>query len=344
MIGIEKSSLDESAGMCAKERWDSIAKPLGSLGLLEDAIVKLAKIQHTENVRIDKRRVIVMCSDNGVVSEGVTQSESSVTALCADEIADGRSNVNAIADTVCADVLAVDIGVAANTKALDKKIAEGTKNIAEVAAMTREEATRAIMTGIELVRDSEIDGVNIIVTGEMGIGNTTTSAAIASVLLGLSPCDVTGRGAGLDDERLAHKIEVIGRAIEVNAPEPDDALDVLSKLGGLDIAGMAGLFIGGAEYGIPVIIDGAISAVAALIAERLVPGCSEYMLASHVSAEPVGKLLLEALGLKPVITAEMRLGEGTGGLMLLPLLDCALSVYNSAHRFEEIDLERYRPL
>ena len=344
MIKIEISPLDEDAGIRAKECWDSIAKPLGSLGLLEDAIIKIAKIQHTENVHIENRRVIVMCADNGVVCEDVSQSDSSVTALCADEIAAGRSNVNVIADTVNADVLAVDIGVAATTKALDRKIARGTYNIAEGAAMTREEAERAITTGISLVRDAGSEGVDIIVTGEMGIGNTTTSAACASVLLGLSPRDAAGRGAGLDDDRLAKKIKVIERAIAVNRPDPDDALDVLAKLGGFDIAGMTGLFIGAAERGIPAVIDGAISAVAALIAERLVPGCKNYMLASHVSAEPVGKMLLGALGLRQVITAGMRLGEGTGGLMLLPLLDCALNVYNNAHRFDEINLERYRPL
>ena len=344
MIKIDISPLDEDAGIRAKERWDSIAKPLGSLGIFEEAVIKIAKIQHSENVKLDKRRVIVMCADNGVVCEGVSQSDSSVTALCANEIAAGRSNVNVIADTVNAEVLAVDIGVAVPTKALDKKIARGTYNIAEGAAMTREDAERAIMTGISLVRDAKSEGVNIMITGEMGIGNTTTSAAVASVLLGTAPREVTGRGAGLDDARLAHKIEVTERATAVNKPDPNDALDVLAKLGGFDIAGMVGLFMGGAECGIPVVIDGAISAVAALVAERLLPGCRDYMLASHVSAEPVGKLLLDKLGLKPPITAEMRLGEGTGGLMLLPLLDCALSVYNNAHRFDEINLERYRPL
>ncbi len=344
MIKVETLPLDEAAGKRAKERWDSIAKPLGSLGLLEEAVIKIAKIQHSENVKLDKRRVIVMCADNGVVSEGVSQSDSSVTALCADEIAAGRSNVNVIADRVGADVLAVDIGVAAHTKALDRKIAAGTGNIAAGAAMTRDEAERAIMTGIGLVREARSQGVDIIVTGEMGIGNTTTSAAITAVLLGLPPREVTGRGAGLDDVRFAHKIEVIERAIAVNRPDKSSALDVLAKLGGFDIAGIAGLFIGGAECGVPVVIDGAISAAAALVAERLVPGCKNYMLASHVSAEPVGKMLLGELGLKPPITAEMRLGEGTGGLMLLPLLDCSLSVYNSAHRFDEIALERYRPL
>lgn len=343
-MNIKLSPLDEEAGIRAKTHWDSIAKPLGSLGLLEDATFKIAKIRHTENVRLGRRSVIVMCADNGVVSEGVSQSDSSVTALCADEIAAGRSNVNVIADTVNADVIAVDIGVIGKTKARSFKIAEGTKNIADGAAMTREEAEKAINVGITLMREQKNSGTDIVVTGEMGIGNTTTSAAVTSALLGLAPRDVTGRGAGLDDARLSHKIEVIERALTLNKPDPNDALDVLAKVGGFDIAGMAGLFIGGAECGIPVVIDGAISAAAALIAERLVPGCRNYMLASHVSAEPVGKLLLNALGLDPLITAGLRLGEGTGGLMLLPLLDCALSVYNNAHRFDEIKLERYRPL
>lgn len=344
MIKNDLSPLDKTAGQRAKERWDSIAKPLGSLGLLEDAVIKIAKIQHSENVKISNRRVIVMCADNGVVCEGVSQSDSSVTALCADEIAAGRSNVNVIANTVNADVIAVDIGVSASTKALDRKISAGTKNIAVCPAMTKDDAERALKTGIELAHVSKKQGIDIIVTGEMGIGNTTTSAAVTAVLLGLSPSDITGRGAGLDDKRLAHKKEVIERAIAVNAPDPKNTLDVLAKVGGFDIAGMAGLFIGGAECGIPVVIDGAVSAVAALVAERLVTGCKNYMLASHVSAEPVGKLPLDELGMKPLITAGMRLGEGTGGLMLLPLLDCALSVYNDAHRFDEIDLERYKPL
>ena len=344
MIRTEIALPDESAGARAKERWDSIAKPLGSLGLLEDAVVKIAKIQRTENVHISKRCAVVMCADNGVVCEGVTQSDSSVTAMCADEMVRGCSSVNIIARSVNGDVLTVDIGVAGKTSALDRKIAAGTRNMAVGAAMSREEAERAVMTGIGIMREQKRAGTDIVVTGEMGIGNTTASAAITSVMLGLPPGEVTGRGAGLDDTRLAHKIKGIERAIAVNDPDPHDALDVLAKVGGFDIAGMAGLFIGGAETGIPVVIDGAISAAAALIAERLVPGCKDYMLASHVSAEPVGKLLLDALGLRPLITAEMRLGEGTGGLMLLPLLDCACAVYYEAHTFDGMGLERYRKL
>lgn len=335
---------DKAAYNAAKEHWNSVAKPLGSLGLFEDAVCRIAAVQGSPDVDISRRTAVVFCADNGVVCEGVSQSDSSVTALCAREIAEGRSNINSLAKAYGADVIAADIGVAEDlncAELLNRKIAHGTKNIAAGAAMTREEAERAVCVGIDTVKALKESGVNIIVSGEMGIGNTTTSAAIASVLLGRSPSAVTGRGAGLDSAGLARKIAVIERAIKVNKPEKNDPLDVFSKLGGFDIAGMAGLFLGGAVYHIPVVIDGAISAVSALLAKRIAPACSDYMLASHVSAEPVGKLLLDELGLKPVITAEMRLGEGTGGIMLLPLLDGALSIYNNAHRFDEIGLERY---
>ncbi|MBQ9383759.1 MAG: nicotinate-nucleotide--dimethylbenzimidazole phosphoribosyltransferase [Ruminiclostridium sp.] len=337
---------DKAAYNAAKERWDSIAKPLGSLGIFEDAICRIAAVQGSPDVDISRRTAVVFCADNGVVCEGVSQSDSSVTALCAREIAEGRSNINALARTYKADVKAIDIGIAEDIKCtglINKKISHGTENMAVGAAMTREEAERAICVGLGIVKELRSDGARIIVSGEMGIGNTTTSAAVASVLLGLPASAVTGRGAGLDNAGLARKISVIERAAKVNRPDKNDALDVLAKLGGLDIAGMVGLFLGGAVYHIPVIIDGAISAVAALLAKRISPDCTDYMLASHVSAEPVGRLLLDAIGAKPVITAEMRLGEGTGGIMLLPLLDGALSVYNNAHRFDEIGLERYTP-
>lgn len=304
-------------------------------------------MQGTENVDIHSRTAVVMCADNGVVCEGITQSESSVTAVCAKAIAEGTSNINALANTFNADVLAVDIGIGIdieNSKLLNRKIAYRTNNIAVGMAMTPEQAERAICVGMDIVRDLKNKGVMIIVTGEMGIGNTTTASALSSVLLGLSPRLVTGRGAGLDNARLERKIEVIERAIVVNKADKDKPIELLSKLGGFDIAGMAGLFLGGAYYHIPVVIDGVISAVSAVLAYKINPLAVEYMLASHISAEHAGKLLLESIGLKPLITAEMRLGEGTGAMMLLPLLDGALSIYNSAHRFDEIPIERYAEL
>ncbi|MBP1547499.1 MAG: nicotinate-nucleotide--dimethylbenzimidazole phosphoribosyltransferase [Oscillospiraceae bacterium] len=338
---------DKGAEKAAHSRWNSIAKPLGSLGLLETAVERIAAVQGTENVDIHKRTVVVMCADNGVVCEGVTQSDSSVTAVCANAIANGTSNINALAETFGTDVLAVDIGINGdvdNPKLLNRKIAYGTKNIAVSSAMTAEQAEQAICTGMNIVCDLKAAGVKIIVTGEMGIGNTTTASAVSSVLLNLPPRQVTGRGAGLDSARLEHKISVIERAISVNNPNKNNPVGLLSKLGGFDIAGMVGLFLGGAYYHIPVVIDGVISAVAAVLACKINPLTVEYMLSSHISAEPAGKMLLEIIGLKPIITAEMRLGEGTGGVMLLPLLDGALSVYNSAHRFDDISIERYKEL
>ncbi len=338
---------DKYAEKAAHNRWNSIAKPLGSLGLLETAVEKIAAIHGTENVDIHKRTVVVMCADNGVVCEGVTQSDSSITSVCTNAIANGTSNINAIAKTFRADVLAVDIGINRdidNPKLLSRKIAYGTNNIAVGAAMTTEQAEQAICTGMNIVCDLKAAGVKIIVTGEMGIGNTTTASALSSVLLNLPPRQVTGRGAGLDSARLEHKISVIERAISVNNPDKNNPIDLLSKLGGFDIAGMVGLFLGGAYYHIPVVIDGVISAVAAVLACKINPLTAEYMLPSHVSAEPAGRMLLESIGLKPLITAEMRLGEGTGGVMLLPLLDGALSVYNNAHRFDDISIERYKEL
>ena len=338
------TSTDTDAVQAARERWNSVAKPLRSLGLLESAVEKLAAIQGTADVKINDRRAVVMCADNGVVCEGVTQSDSSVTALCAEAIAEGTSNINVLADVYGAKVTAVDIGMEHDVKSgkiIDRKIAYGTKNIAVGAAMTLEQAEKAIAVGMDIVRDMKRDGADIIVTGEMGIGNTTTSAALASVLLDMPPRSVTGRGAGLDRAGLERKISAVERAIAVNKPDRDKPVELLAKLGGFDIAGITGLFLGGAYYHVPVVIDGVISAVSALVACKINPLAKEYMLASHVSGEPSGKILLEKIGIKPLITAEMRLGEGTGGIMLLPLLDGALAVYNSAHRFDDMGMERY---
>ena len=335
---------DNEIFLAAKARWDSVAKPLGSLGLLEDHIQKIAAIQKNTDVDLSNRRVVVICADNGVTAEKVTQSDSSVTAVCAKAIAEGASNINKLAEVFGASVTAVDIGVEQDINSpqiINKKIAYGTKNIAIGAAMTKEQAEKSICVGIDIMRDLKKEGVNIVVTGEMGIGNTTTSAAIVSVLLDVPPRVVTGRGAGLDSAGLERKIAVIERAIAKNVPNANDPIELISKLGGFDIGGMTGLFLGGAIYGIPVVIDGVISAVSALLAKKINPVSEEYMLASHVSSEPAGKMLLEKIGLKPIINAEMRLGEGTGGIMLLPLLDGALAVYNHSHKFDEIGIERY---
>lgn len=340
-------SADKTFSRKAKERWDSIAKPLGSFGILEEMIQKIAAVQETDDVDISRRTAVVMCGDHGVVSEGVTQCGSDVTAECAKAIAEGRSNINAIASTFDIDVIAVDAGVASDIKCrklIDRKIAYGTQNMTIGSAMTADQTEHAIVMGMDIVGELKDSGTQLIVTGEMGIGNTTSASAIASVMLGLPAEQVTGRGAGLSSSGLNRKISAVKRAIAVNSPNKNRPFEVLQKLGGFEVAGMTGLFLGGAYYHIPVIIDGVISAAAASIAYTMNSLCSDYMLASHCSGEPAGEGLLKYCGLIPIINAGMRLGEGTGGAMLVPLLDGAVALYKNAHRFEETSIERYSEL
>ncbi len=339
-------AFDEAAREAALLRWGQIAKPLGSLGLLEDAVVQIAGVTGDARYSIARRVVLVLCADNGVVRRGVTQAGSEVTAVLARGAVRGSLTVNKMAKVAGADVVAVDMGVAealALPGLVNRRIAPGTADIAAGPAMTRDEAERAVQAGIELAVQMKAEGYKLLCTGEVGIGNTTTSSAVAAVLLGRSVEEVTGRGAGLSTEGLGRKIESIRRAIEVNRPNPAEPMDVLAKLGGFDLAGLCGLFLGGAMCRLPVLVDGFISSVAALCAARLRPPAARAMLASHVSAEPAGAMLLEALGLKPLICAGMRVGEGTGAVAALPLLDMAFAVYNEMPSFEELDIETYSP-
>ncbi|MEG1240396.1 MAG: nicotinate-nucleotide--dimethylbenzimidazole phosphoribosyltransferase [Oscillospiraceae bacterium] len=338
---------DGDAMAAAQKRWDSVAKPLGSLGMLEKSVVRMAGIVGSPRVNIDRRAVIVMCADNGVVSQGVTQTGQEITALVTENMSSGITSVCCMAKVAGANVIPVDIGVATpvhGVNILQKNILRGTGNIAIGPAMSRQEAIRAIEVGIELVGDLKKQGYGLIATGEMGIGNTTTSSAVVSVLLGREPGEVTGRGAGLTSQGLSRKIAAIGQAIAVNQPDAADGIDVLSKVGGLDLAGLAGVFLGGALYHVPVLVDGFISATAALAAATICPAAKDYMLGSHASKEPAGKLVLDALGLQPFLYAEMCLGEGTGGVAVMPLLDMGLAVYNEMATFEGIAMEAYTPL
>ena len=333
----------DEAERCAKEHWDAIAKPLNGLGKLEDVITRIAALTGSAKVCIDKRAVVVMCADNGVVDEGVTQTDSSVTAVMAKCIAEHKSSVCLMAKTANADVFAYDIGINNPVEGVcDIHVRRGTNNMTKEPAMTHDEALQAIKMGIAVAEKLKDEGYNLLVTGEMGIGNTTTSSAIAAVLLGKSPEAVTGRGAGLSDEGLRRKCDAIKRAIELNKPDKNDALDVLSKVGGLDIAGLVGLYIGAAKCRIPILIDGLPSSVAAYVAASLVPNSRAAMIATHVSAEPVAAEILQMSELSPVIYADMKLGEGTGAVCMLPLLDMALAVYNSTASFDEVRIERYR--
>ena len=328
----------------ARRRWDSIAKPLHSLGLLEDLIVRIAGIRETPDVKIGRRCVLVFCGDHGVVRKGVSQSGSEVTARVAESIANGTGNINLMASAVNAEVFAVDMGMLTGVPGtIDRRIGSGTADITEGPAMSRAQAEKAVEAGIGMMQTLSDQGFQIAVIGEMGIGNTTAASAVTSVLLHRPPETVTGRGAGLSDAGLCRKLGAIHRAIEKNHPNPDDPMDVLARLGGFELAGMAGAFLGGIKTRIPVIPDGMIPAASALIAARIDPAVTQVLLPGAVSREPADHLILEALGLNPVIHAETALGEGTGGIMLLPLLDLALKVYHSPHTFEALRMEPYKP-
>ena len=324
------------------DHFDHIAKPVGSLGKLETLLATVAGASGTPKIDIKKKCVLVFCADNGVLAQGVAQSTHEVTTAIANSLVRGTTSVNAMAVSCGADVFPIDMGIIDQVDGLiSRSIARGTKDMTMEPAMTIDEAKKAILTGIELVKQRKEEGYQLIATGEAGIGNTTTSSAILACLLNVPAEPVTGRGSGLTNDGLLRKQKAINQAIQMNQPDISDPLDVLAKVGGFDIAGIVGAFLGGALYGVPVIIDGFISGVAALLAIRLCPYVKGYLLPSHISAEPAGQMLMQALELKPVIHADMRLGEGTGAVALMPLLDMAASVYWNAASFDDISVEAY---
>ena len=337
---------DPAAREAARRWWDRLAKPLGSLGQLEDAITKIAALTGDPDVRLDKRMLFVACADNGVVCQGVSQSDESVTRAVTRALGQGTSTVNYLAAQANCTVIPVDIGVKDfdfTDGVLSRKCKNGTDDCSVGPAMTRAECIQAIETGIALALDAKAQGADILLTGEMGIGNTTTSSAVAAVLLGQPIETMTGRGAGLSDKGLARKMDAIRRGIAVNTPDAADPLDVLAKLGGFDLAGLCGVFLGGALEGIPVLMDGFISGVAALCAVRLCPAAAKAVFASHCSSEPAARLVLEALGKAPLLTAGLHLGEGTGAVASIPLWDMALAVYDHCYSFAEGGITPYTP-
>ena len=335
---------DRAAMDAAKAHWKNVGKPLNSLGKLEDAVTRMAGIYETADYEIRKKGLVVMCADNGVVAEGVSQSGQEVTAIVAENFTRRATSTCLMAELAGVDLYPVDIGMAVDVPAVTRpeyKIMNGTKDMLLEPAMTREQAAEAVLTGLEIAEKLAADGYNLLATGEMGIGNTTTSSAVASVLLGKNVEEVTGRGAGLSSEGLNRKIEVIRAAVAKHRPDRGDILDVLSKVGGLDIAGLAGVFLGGALCRIPVLIDGFISSVAALCAARMCPAAADSMMPSHRSGEPAGGMVLEELHLSPYIDCNMSLGEGSGAVAVIPLLEMGLKVYREMSTFEEIHVEQY---
>ena len=342
LAGIEP--VDETSMEECWKCWDSLCKPLRGLGILEEMVVQLAGIYRRTNPHPDKRVVLILGADNGVVKEGVTQTDSSVTVQVLENMGNRISTACIMGRLAGCDLIPVNIGALTDGKhpaILNRAVRRGTDNIAEGPAMTRQECIQAILTGAELVSQMQEKGYELIVTGEMGIGNTTTSSACAAALFDQRVEAVTGRGAGLSTPGLERKISVIERALEVNRPDRKDPLDVISKVGGLDIAGLVGCYLGAASCQMPILIDGFISAISAYMAGMLCPAAKGYMIATHCSAEPASQLVMERLGKKAPLQAEMHLGEGTGAIMGLALLDQALNVYYHLSTWDGAHVEAY---
>ena len=322
--------LDAAAMELARSRQQQLTKPAGSLGRLEDIAIQMAGITKQPLPNVKQKAVIIMAGDHGVTREGVSAYPSAVTPQMVYNFLQGGAAINILAHHVGTKVIVVDIGVAADLShpdLLSRKVAFGTANMVLEPAMTHAQMLVAIQIGID-VFDAQLDqGIDLVATGDMGIGNTTASSAIAAVLLQKPVALVTGRGTGIDDEQLAHKIQVIEKAIQRNVPNPQEPLDVLMRVGGLEIAGLVGVIIAAASRRIPVVIDGFISGAAALIAVELNPVIGAYLLAGHVSVEQGHRLILEKLGLFPLLDLQLRLGEGTGAVLAMSIIEAALRTH-----------------
>ncbi len=352
LLSINIGALDDNIKILAKKKWDAIAKPIDGLGMLEEIVCRIAAVRGNADTDISKKALVIMCADNGIVREGVSQTGKEVTYEVASLMGKKLSSVGKMLGGYPAEIITVDIGIDSDDTpegVINRKVRKGTADFLHEPAMTSDDAIRAIEAGIDTVRECSEKGISIIATGEMGIGNTTTSSALMSVLTGLEVKECTGRGAGLSDEGLCRKINVIEQALAFHFPDKkgtalngkEEVFDALCKVGGLDIAGLCGVFIGGALYNIPIVMDGFISMISALIAERLCPGCSKYMVASHMGREKGMKILADKLGISPVINADLALGEGTGAVMLFPMLDMAMSLYKSGTAFSDTPIEEY---
>jgi nicotinate-nucleotide--dimethylbenzimidazole phosphoribosyltransferase len=330
--------LDTHAISRAAQRQHELTKPRGSLGVLEDLAVQLAGMTGSDRPRVDRRAVIVMAGDHGVTAEGVSAYPAEVTPQMVLNFLHGGAAINALAAQAGARVIVVDVGVAADLDhpaLVSRKVARGTANMAAGPAMSREQALAAIQVGIDVLADQAAAGLDLVATGEMGIGNTTAASAITAVMT-LAPVDqVTGHGTGLDEEGRKRKIDVIQRAIAVNEPGGDDPLDVLAKVGGLEIAGLAGVILGAAARRIPVVLDGFISGAAALIAVGLCPQARQYLIAGHVSVERGHRTILEALDLDPILDLRLRLGEGTGAVLAMQVIAAAAAAHREMATFAE---------
>lgn len=331
-----------------KNNWDLIAKPLDSLGKLENLISQIGAIQKKVYPSIKKSIALILCSDNGIVEEGVSQSEQNVTKICARNIAAKKTTVGIIAKSSHTKIKVVDLGINSSEKikdVVDKKIRKGTRNFSKESAMTFDEMQCAIKIGEELVKECKAKKYDVICVGEMGIGNTTTATAIAASLL---KCDINdikkivGRGAGLSDEGLNKKIWVIQNAIKKYNLYSKSPLGILQTVGGFDIAGMLGIFLGAKKYEVPVVLDGFVSLTAALIAQNLENETTKYLIPSHKSREPLTNEIIKKLNLSPILDADMALGEGSGAVILMNIIKVALEVYKKTVPFKKSGVEQYK--
>ena len=331
--------LDEAAMTKARERQAQLAKPPGSLGRLEELSIQLAGISGQVHNKIEKKHLLVFAADNGVVAEGVSSAPQSVTLMQTINLTRHKTGASTLCKHFGCEITVCDVGVNADIKepkVLNKKIAYGTQNIVHGPAMTRQQAVQAILTGIELAQNTDADVLGI---GEMGIGNTTTSSAVLAVLLDADVDTVTGRGGGITDASFLKKKQVIKTAIEVNQPNKNDMIDVLAKVGGFDLAAMCGAFIGAAATRRPVVIDGFISAVAALCAYQLCPNVRGYLIPSHASYEIGYRLAMDAMGLQPLFLLGMRLGEGSGCPLAFEVLSAACAILNDMATFDQAGID-----
>lgn len=332
-------SLDESSMAAARLRQDNLTKPHGSLGRLEELSIQLAGISGRPIPSVENKAVIVMAGDHGVVRQGVSAYPSEVTPQMVLNFLVGGAAINALARQAGARVKVVDVGVAADltdaSGLMRRKVARGTADFTRGPAMTAVEADQALRVGMDVVAEEVAAGLDLVATGDMGIGNTTPSSAIIAALSGLPVAQVTGRGTGVDDKGLAHKIAVIETGLAVNRPDPEDAFDVLCKVGGLEIAGLAGVIIGAASNRVPIVIDGFISGAAAVIAAGLAPGIKPYLIASHQSVETGHAAMLELLGLQPLFDLRLQLGEGTGAALAFHIIEAATRILREMATFSE---------
>ena len=331
--------LDQQAMASAHARQDMLTKPHGSLGRLEHLSIQIAGITGQVRPRIQHKVVTVMAGDHGVVAEGVSAYPQEVTPQMVLNFLNGGAAINVLAKHVGARVAIVDMGVAAPMDAhpqlLSRRVASGTANIAKGPAMTRAQATESILSGVEIVEAEIGRGLDILATGDMGIGNTTPSAAIACTVTGRSASEIVGRGTGVDDAGLHRKILAVENALKVNQPNPSDGLDILAKVGGFEIGGLAGAILGAAANRRPVVIDGFISTAAAIIAATLAPQVREYLIAAHCSQELGHRLMMDWLDLTPLLDMHMRLGEGTGAALAMTLVEASCKILDEMATFGE---------